>query len=143
MDQSQGFHAVVPTCTASIREIQDRLAELLDDLEYADRDRFSVQLAVEEALVNALKHGNRRDVDRSIEVHCRVGAEVIRVEIVDEGDGFDPSEVESSCEEGNILTPHGRGLDLMRRFMDRVEFCGVGNRVVLEKSRSEVEVACV
>ena len=142
MDQVQGFHAVVPTCTASIREIQDRLAELLDDLEYADRDRFSVRLAVEEALVNALKHGNGRDVDRSIEVHCRVGSDLIRVEIVDEGDGFDPSEVESSCEEGNILTPNGRGLDLMRRFMDRVEFCGVGNRVVLEKSRSDVEVAC-
>mgnify|MGYP001189007472 CR=1 FL=1 len=143
MDQVQGFHAVVSTCTASIREIQERLAELLDDLEYSDRDRFSVRLAVEEALVNALKHGNGRDVDRSIEVHCRVGSELIRIEIVDEGDGFDPSEVESSCEEGNILTPNGRGLDLMRRFMDRVEFNDTGNRVVLEKSRSDVEIAAV
>ena len=143
MDQLQGFHAVVPASTGSIREIQDRLGEMLDDLEHPECDHFSVRLAVEEALVNAFKHGNDRDANRRIEVHCQVGSLSLRVEIADEGAGFDPDCVESSCDEGNILTPNGRGLPLMREFMDRVEFRGKGNRVVLEKLRSNPRTACV
>lgn len=142
MDQLQGFHSVLPTSTASIREVQDRLAELLADLEYPERDRFAIRLAVEEALVNAFKHGNCLDADRAIEVHCRVGSELIRVEIADQGAGFDPDDVDSSCDPGNVLSPNGRGLALMRTFMDRVEFCDKGNRVVLEKDRSHAEANC-
>ena len=142
MDQLQGFHVVLPTNTSSIREVQDRLAELLVDLDYSDRDRFGVRLAVEEALVNAFKHGNGRDAARFIEVHCCVGSESLRVEITDEGAGFDPGSVKSSCDEENIRSPNGRGLSLMRMFMDHVEFCGSGNRVILEKSRSDVDAIC-
>lgn len=143
MHQLQGFHAVVPTSTESIRECQERLAELLADLEFPDRDRFSIRLAVEEALVNALKHGNCRDESRQIEFTCKVGSESICVEIADEGTGFDPGDVASSCEDGNLLNPNGRGIALMRQFMDRVEFSGRGTRVLLEKQRSDIDAACV
>ena len=140
MDQLQGFHAVLPTCSKSIAECQERLAELLADLEFTERDRFSVRLAVEEALVNALKHGNCRDESRAIEVTCQANGELIRIEICDEGAGFDPQGVKSSCEDANLLNPNGRGIALMRQFMDRVEFNGAGNRVVLEKQRSDIEI---
>lgn len=140
MDQLQGFHAVLPTSSKSIGECQSRLAELLEDLEFPDRDRFSVRLAVEEALVNALKHGNCRDESRAIEVTCQANGDLIRVEIRDEGAGFDPQGVKSSCEDAHLLNPNGRGIALMRQFMDRVEFNGAGNRVVLEKQRSDIDL---
>lgn len=143
MHQLQGFHAVLPTCSDSIRETQERLADLLADLEYSERDRFSVRLAVEEAMVNALKHGNQRDEERVIEVTCEADCESVRIEIGDEGPGFDPGSVRSSCEDGNVLHPNGRGIPLMQQFMDTVDFNSEGNRVILRKRRSNTEAVCV
>ena len=94
-------------------------------------------------MVNAMKHGNQRDAERVIEVTCEIDCESIRIEIADQGQGFDPGSVQSSCEEGNLLQPNGRGIPLMQQFMDTVDFNGEGNRVTLRKRRSETEAVCV
>jgi serine/threonine-protein kinase RsbW len=97
---------------------------------------FCVQLAMEEALVNAIKHGNREDATKQVRVHCALSAERIRIEISDEGPGFDPTAVPDPTDDSRLEVPCGRGLLLMRSFMSLVEFNAAGNCVVMEKHRA-------
>ena len=128
---------VIPSETGAGSPI---LQEILDQLEkqaWIQHDIFSIHLAMEEALVNAIRHGNRLDPNKEVHVACRVSPELIRIEITDEGEGFDPSSVPDPTDPAHIEAPSGRGLMLMRSFMSRVEYNDVGNHVVMEKERAK------
>jgi serine/threonine-protein kinase RsbW len=115
------------------------VADLLDYLQrtgWSDREVFGIHMAVEEALVNAIQHGNREDPAKTVHVSYRATAHKLRIEITDEGPGFRPADVaDPRC--GELLCePHGRGLLLMRAYMSKVEYLGRGNQLVMEKRRS-------
>lgn len=114
------------------------LEELVAQLQHAGWDQhgvFSINLAVEEALVNAIRHGNCCDSSKCVRYLCKLSNERIYVEIADEGPGFNPEAVPDPTEPENLEIPGGRGIMLMRNFMTRVEYNEAGNRVVMEKVR--------
>lgn len=127
---------VIPSDTAAGRRV---LGEVLDELQarqWSQRDVFAVHLAMEEALVNAITHGNRLDPQKHVRVCCRMSPELVRVEISDEGPGFDPTTLPNPTDPGRLECPCGRGVLLMKAFMS-VEYDGSGRRVVLEKHRGK------
>ena len=97
---------------------------------------YSVHLALQEALSNAVNHGHQRDSSKRIRVACRKSHDTIRIEVADEGSGFSPEDVPDPTSKENLTEPSGRGIMLMRRFMSRVSFGGCGNRITLELDRS-------
>jgi serine/threonine-protein kinase RsbW len=103
---------------------------------YPEADVFAVRLALEEAVQNALKHGNRHDPSKRVRVSYRVTAERVLVEVGDEGEGFDPGKVPDPTGPGNLERFGGRGLFLMRAYLTWVRYNGRGNRVTLCKRRS-------
>jgi serine/threonine-protein kinase RsbW len=129
------FEVTIPSDTAEGQAVQERIVTLLEDLGYPDRDVFGVRLALEEALVNAIKHGNGMDPLKSVRISCRVAPDLVRIEIEDEGEGFQPDEVPDPTALENLEKPCGRGIMLMRAFMTRVEYNASGNCVLLEKHR--------
>lgn len=105
--------------------------------QWSEHDVYSVRLALDEAIVNAIKHGNRHDENKQVRIACRLSGRGLWVEIADEGCGFNPDNVpDCTCDE-NLEVPSGRGLMLMRCFMSRVEFNEQGNCVQMEKHRGE------
>ncbi len=115
------------------------VAELLDELErqeWSDSDSFAVHLAFEEALVNAIKHGNQLDPSKNVKVCCRMKSDRVQICITDEGDGFKPEDVPDPTREENLDVPSGRGLMLMRSYMTSLEFNEQGNSVTMVKVRS-------
>lgn len=129
-------HHSIPSDTSVATAVIDVLLARLQQDDWSDRDVFGVHLAVEEALVNAIKHGNQDDLDKHVQVEYRVAPDRVQIEIVDEGPGFDPDSVPDPTSAEQLNQPHGRGLMLMRSFMTRVEFHPPGNRVLLEKCRT-------
>ena len=118
------------------------LDEVLAQLEaqhWVQHDVFSVHLAMEEALVNAILHGNRRDAQACPRA-CRMSPDRVRIEIADEGPGFNPKSLPDPTCPDRLQSPGGRGVMLMRAFMSRVEYNDAGNRVVLEKERAKASV---
>jgi serine/threonine-protein kinase RsbW len=114
------------------------LSELLQALErsgWTKEEIFGVHLAVEEALVNAIRHGNGSDHRKEVQVSCKVAPSRLIVEITDEGGGFNPDHVPDCTAEENLHRPGGRGIMLMRSYMSRVEYLDGGQRVVMEKRR--------
>lgn len=128
---------VIPSETGAGSPILQEILHQLEKQAWIQHDIFSIHLAMEEALVNAIRHGNRLDPSKQVQVACRVSPELIRIEITDEGEGFDPSSVPDPTDPAHIEAPSGRGLMLMRSFMSRVEYNDVGNRVVMEKERAK------
>ena len=119
---------------------QEFLQELLDQLhagEWPDAEVFGIHLAIEEAVVNAIRHGNQFDPHKTVQIWCRITPHHLWVAIEDEGEGFDPCAVPDCTCEDRLDVPSGRGVMLMRCFMNNVEFNARGNRVTMEKHRGQ------
>jgi serine/threonine-protein kinase RsbW len=117
------------------RRLLDEVLQHLEALEWARRDIFGVHLAVDEALVNAILHGNALDATKHVHFCCWLSPQKVRVEITDEGPGFNPDSLPDPTDVAYLNRPGGRGVMLMRAFMSRIEFQDRGNHVVLEKVR--------
>jgi serine/threonine-protein kinase RsbW len=133
------FSLTIPSDTVAGQAVQERIVRRLEDLEYPARDVFGVRLSLEEALVNAIKHGNRMDPAKVVRIDCRIESDIVRVVIEDQGPGFRPDAVPDPTAEENLERPCGRGIMLMRAFMSLIEYNATGNRVTLEKRREAVQ----
>ena len=114
----------------------DDLVVALAGLGYSSRDCAGVRLALEEAVVNGLRHGNGGDPARRVWVRYHFRPDSLLAEVEDEGPGFDPRLVPDPTLSENLDRPGGRGLLLMRHYMSWVRFSRRGNRVTLCKYRS-------
>jgi serine/threonine-protein kinase RsbW len=124
---------VLPSDPAEARRFQDHISQLLQSRCAHDHDVFSIKLALEEAIINAMKHGNQMDRSKSVRVSYRLLPDRFEVEVSDEGAGFDPCDVPDPTAVENLERPCGRGLMLMRHYMSEVVFRGAGNCVVMSK----------
>ncbi|MCH2126888.1 MAG: ATP-binding protein [Pirellulaceae bacterium] len=141
VDQSWKWtHATkIPSDTAVARELLNQLLLKLEEFGWDEQETFGIHLALEEALVNAIKHGNRLDPNKEVEVDVRISNTHFKISIADEGDGFIPEDVPDPTAQENLESPSGRGIMLMRSFMSTVSFNDVGNRVDLSKERNSSE----
>jgi serine/threonine-protein kinase RsbW len=103
---------------------------------YPEQDRIGFRLALEEALVNAIRHGNRGDPSRRVRVRLQVGPDRVLAEVEDEGEGFGPARVPDPRAPENLGRPGGRGLQLMRHYTSWLRYNRLGNCVTLCKERS-------
>src|SRR5690554_1356981 len=95
-DDNNWLWSTVETIPSDTTEGQRLIKKLLEQLERADwapGDTFGIHLAAEEAMVNAIKHGNKQDPNKSVHVDMRVGKQRVFIRITDEGPGFDPEDV--------------------------------------------------
>lgn len=139
MSSIEEFFEEFPSDTARGREVQERIVGDLEQRGFAPRDVFGVRLALEEALVNAIKHGNKMDLNKRVRVHWQVSELHVRIVIEDEGPGFDVTSVPDPTDEENLDKPGGRGIMLMRSFMTLVEYNSSGNQLTMEKRRDADE----
>jgi serine/threonine-protein kinase RsbW len=93
-----------------------------------------IDLALREALANAVIHGNRQDSHKKVHVRCRSGRDgTVDLIVRDEGPGFDPDSLADPLHQANMLSGHGRGVYLMRAMMDEVRFKRGGQQVHMRK----------
>jgi len=133
--QGGALDVVIPSDPAEARRVQDAIETALKSNRFEDREIFCIKLALEEALVNAIKHGNQMDRSKKVRISYRVNAERFDIEIADEGKGFDPDDVPDPMAVENLERPCGRGLLLMRHYMTEVVFHPPGNRLSMSKVR--------
>jgi serine/threonine-protein kinase RsbW len=96
-----------------------------------DRLRLNFRVGLTEALANAMLYGNCRDPRKRVRVEALLTAVEIRVQVTDEGRGFDPSAVLDPTLPVNRVRPGGRGIYLIRQLMDHVEFNERGNSITM------------
>lgn len=114
--------------------------ELIDAMlarEWSAAEQFRVQLAYEEAIMNAIRHGNRNDAKKMVTVEFECDQQTVTIRIEDEGKGFNPSEVPDPTTEELLEVPGGRGVLLISEIMSEVEYNDKGNAVTMIKKKGD------
>jgi serine/threonine-protein kinase RsbW len=99
-------------------------------------DLFGVEMALEESLSNAIRHGNRLDESKLVIAECKLSPERFWLRVQDQGAGFKPNRVPDCTADENLHCPGGRGLALIKAYMTRVDYNDCGNCVTMEKVRA-------
>ena len=97
---------------------------------------FAVHLSLEEAFVNAIRHGNHDDPTKTISVDCLITPDKFDISIADEGYGFDPQGIPDPRCNSNLYKSSGRGVLLIQSYMDVVEYNSRGNCIHMVKYRT-------
>ena len=124
-----GRSIVIESTPSTIVGVYERILSELKANHFSQEDIFAVHLALQEAFLNALKHGNKMNASKDIKIDYLLGSDRIEISMMDEGNGFDPDSVPDPRLGKNLYKTEGRGLLLMRSYMDVVKFNELGNCV--------------
>lgn len=113
------------------REVQRLIREEVERAGFDDDSQFAIKLALEEALINAIKHGNKLDKLKKVQVEWQVTPAAVDISIEDEGPGFERTSVPDPTDETNLEKLTGRGILLIEAYMTRVEWSKGGRRLRL------------
>jgi serine/threonine-protein kinase RsbW len=108
---------------------------LIRKCKWVSGNEEDIEIALREALANAVIHGNHEDTGKQVYVGCRGGTDEVSIVVRDEGQGFNAGDVPDPTAPENIKSSHGRGIYLMKTLMDEVRFERSGTVVYMRKSR--------
>lgn len=131
MGQSHHKKMVMESRLAIVAQVQNAVGEALAECGHDDDACFGVRLALDEALANAIYHGNGGDPAKHVTVVYQITPEKVELTICDEGRGFQPSSVPDPTLPQNLRKPNGRGIMLMKAYMSSVQYNTDGNCVTL------------
>ena len=132
-------HALHARLASHLESYHPFVQEVLERLEVCGWQRgelFAVHMALEESISNAIRHGNKFDDAKEVEVECVVSSARFWVRICDQGQGFQPEKVPDCRSLERLEVPGGRGLTLMKAYMDDVAYNACGNCLTMEKRRA-------
>jgi anti-sigma regulatory factor (Ser/Thr protein kinase) len=128
---------LIPSDLTYVIGVNYQISQLLKEFGFPPQDtRVNIPLACDEAITNAIIHGNRSNPDKKVSIQLYVSPNRFRIRVRDEGDGFEVERVVDPTRGEALLRPSGRGVYLMRNIMDTVEFKDGGRVVELEKRNS-------
>ncbi|MGD0923408.1 MAG: ATP-binding protein [Terriglobia bacterium] len=118
-------------------EVAEEIARRISDTAGFDEDdQHKIDMAVHESVINAIWHGNKNDPSKHVRLRFEIYSDRLEIHVRDQGNGYDPSRLPDPLAEENLLNVSGRGIFLIRTFMDeyRVEnIAGEGTEVILVK----------
>jgi len=134
MDCVVEFHNEMRIRIDGLERAVEHIMELVRRLPCTSVDLDDVELALHEALANAVVHGNRQDPRKSVQIcgGCERSGDLL-LAITDQGDGFDHNLVPDPTAGDNLLSKHGRGILLISRLMDSLEFRLNGRQLIMRK----------
>jgi serine/threonine-protein kinase RsbW len=137
MTSTASYSIVVESKPSAIAGMFEQIQARLVDHNFGKDDIFAVHLTLEEAFLNAVKHGNKMDPSKKVKVEYSIDADKIEISITDQGSGFQPEAVDDPRFGENLFKPGGRGLLLMNSYMDMVKFNRQGNSVSMVRYKEK------
>ena len=127
----------VPSVISLMHDILDYLMKRVEKVGVVNPETSNLFVALDEAFVNAVKHGNKFDANKLIRITADVSSEEARFTIEDEGDGFDVAEIPDPLDPQNLFKTSGRGVLFIYNIMDEVKYNERGNRLTMVKRKAE------
>lgn len=131
--------ATLPSKSGAHLPLMEEILDQLKQLGWDGRDYFGVQMALEESLSNAIRHGNGLDESKQVQVACKVSDQRFWLQVEDEGDGFIPNKVADCTSDEGLEATGGRGMLLIEAYMNEVKHNERGNQITMEKTREQGE----
>ena len=118
----QTTRLVLPSHIEAVADAAAAASEFARSCGLADDAAFGIDMAVREAITNAIVHGNKEDDSKKVELTLNCSQNAVEIEVKDQGEGFDPGSVPDPTAPENILKTSGRGNFLIRNLMDEVDW---------------------
>ena len=131
------MHFATPGTDDQIRQMAAGLDDLYRNLDLPERQVVALRLAFDEAVTNAVKHGNSGDRAKPITVDCEWNPAAIVMTITDQGNGFKCKRLPDPTRRCNLLKDCGRGLYIISAIMSDVQFNDAGNQIRMTLKRAE------
>ena len=131
------YSIVVESKPSAVVGVCEQIMSKLKDNGFSKDDIFAIHLTLEEAFLNAVRHGNKMDPNKKVQVDCSVGLDKVEISITDEGNGFEPGAVADPRFGAGLFKPGGRGLLLMNSYMDVIKFNERGNSVYMARYKEK------
>ena len=128
----------LPSRIETVAKAANAVADFVSRSGISEEAAFGIDMAVREAVTNAVVHGNEQDEQKAVELTLKSSPEAVEITVHDQGQGFNPEEVPDPTESENIMKTSGRGIFFMRTFMDEVTWSirpGGGTTVRMLKRR--------
>lgn len=138
-EQEWSYENRIPSDSDHAHQVIEQLMLAMEERDWPGRDMFHVQMALEEAIVNAIEHGNLRDLKKFVAIDFKLLTDRAVIVITDEGIGFDHENLADPTDDDRIDKPRGRGVHLIRNLMTDVLYNEKGNEVRMIKERSQAE----
>ncbi len=136
--RTPALHTIlVQSIASAVNSAYSQILTELQAREFAEEDIFAVHLCMQEAFLNAVKHGNKMDADKQVRIDYSVDNEKMEIFMTDQGEGFDPDSVPDPTSGDNVYRPRGRGIFLIQSYMDEAEFNDKGNRLRMLKYKQK------
>jgi len=116
-----------------LKEVSKELINSLKEQGVSEEVIFDVHVGFEEALRNAMIHGNKSRPDKKVRIEIEITVEEVIIVVEDEGEGFDPSGLPDPTVGENLLKESGRGVYLIKHLMDYVKYENGGRKVTMKK----------
>lgn len=141
----QNLHEMIefelPSAISTMHAVLDYLMKRVEKLGVIKPEQSNLFIALDEAFVNAVKHGNKFDSNKLVRICAEVSAKEARFTVEDEGDGFDVNAIPDPLDPSNLFKTSGRGVLFIYNIMDEVKYNERGNRLTMVKKSDNVERA--
>ena len=131
---------VVDSKSSAVVDVCKEILSKLKEYKFDKDDIFAVHLTLEEAFLNAVKHGNKMDPTKKVKIDYSVNSEKVEITITDEGAGFEPESVDDPRFGEGLYEPGGRGLLLMNSYMDIVKYSEHGSAVYMVRYKEKPDL---
>jgi serine/threonine-protein kinase RsbW len=112
----------LPSRIETVAAAAAAVGEFISRSGISDDAVFGIDMAVREAVTNAVVHGNRQDEKKTVDIVLKSSPDAVEISVHDQGPGFNPEDVPDPTAKENILKTSGRGIFFMRTFMDEVDW---------------------
>ncbi|MCM8819652.1 MAG: ATP-binding protein [Candidatus Omnitrophica bacterium] len=127
------FHRKISSELKNVPKVINWIIEKIKKLKLEEDDIFDIRISLEEAIVNAIKHGNKLNPKLSVDIFLKIIDKSLIIEIKDEGEGFDINNLPDPTSFDNLEKLSGRGLFLIKNLMDEVELLERGRKIRMIK----------
>ncbi len=122
MDNERQYSLTIPSERASIENAVDFAEKVAKDIKLKEEESDNLAISISEAVANAIIHGNRLDKKKNVEIAISFKKNELSVKVRDQGGGFDPKKLKNPIDPKNITLESGRGIFILKNFMDSVYF---------------------
>jgi serine/threonine-protein kinase RsbW len=141
--QPRSFHLTVPSRLEEMETVHQLVQQAITEYKLTDDLAHWIELTISESMINAIQHGNKADPAKKATLKISSNGESIEIIVEDQGSGFKMDKVADPTDTANLLKPSGRGILIIRSFMDEVDLTereGGGCRLrMVKRIRGNVE----
>jgi|SRR5262245_4091271 len=140
LNSPRSFELVIPSRLEALESVQRLVSEAAQEYKLSEDIAYWMELSISESMINAIRHGNRCDPSKNAHLRISMNGSELEIIVEDQGNGFSLDSLADPTESQNLLKPSGRGILIIRSFMDEVNLSvseGGGSRLRMVKRLPE------